>query len=190
MIPSPSRGPRPGTELWSPPSNRGSASPFYVSRYCHLTGALGAALTLMDEGVEESAFRGIELHEAEDPGPVGGLRSLHQPLQAERGRGRRGIRGLRVPVRAGLRDRRIRTEQHFGIRPLQGAPEGHSPGLGRNRLGPTSPSGFRRLSTLRGPPLLEEVFRFPGDSNRHQRALSGCGEGRDGTWRGRSCAPP
>ncbi len=34
----------------------------HVSKYCHLTGALGAALTLLDEGVRETAFRGIDLH--------------------------------------------------------------------------------------------------------------------------------
>jgi predicted CoA-substrate-specific enzyme activase len=36
--------------------------PIYVSKYCHLTGALGAALILLDEGVRETGFRGIDLH--------------------------------------------------------------------------------------------------------------------------------
>ena len=36
--------------------------PIFVSPYCHLTGALGVALTLRDEGVSTSAFRGIHLH--------------------------------------------------------------------------------------------------------------------------------
>ena len=37
--------------------------PIYVSRYCHLTGALGAALALMDQGIGKTRFRGIALHE-------------------------------------------------------------------------------------------------------------------------------
>lgn len=36
--------------------------PIYVSKYCHLTGALGAALTLSDQGIGETGFRGIALH--------------------------------------------------------------------------------------------------------------------------------
>ncbi len=36
--------------------------PIHVSRYCHLTGALGAALTLSDRGVSATRFRGIGLH--------------------------------------------------------------------------------------------------------------------------------
>ncbi|MCG6880425.1 MAG: acyl-CoA dehydratase activase, partial [Deltaproteobacteria bacterium] len=48
--------------------------PIHVSRYCHLTGALGAALTLLDEGMgsnaveRKSGFRGISLHR--NPIPV------------------------------------------------------------------------------------------------------------------------
>ena len=43
--------------------------PILVSRYCHLTGALGAALSLLDEGfgsderMGQTGFRGIALHE-------------------------------------------------------------------------------------------------------------------------------
>jgi len=42
--------------------------PIHVSRYCHLTGAMGAALTLLDEGMGSdqgiggTGFRGISLH--------------------------------------------------------------------------------------------------------------------------------
>jgi predicted CoA-substrate-specific enzyme activase len=37
--------------------------PIHVSRYCHLTGALGAALTLSDQGIrKESVFRGTTIH--------------------------------------------------------------------------------------------------------------------------------
>ncbi|MDH5590082.1 MAG: acyl-CoA dehydratase activase, partial [Gemmatimonadota bacterium] len=36
--------------------------PIHVSRYCHLTGALGGALTLGDEGVRASTFRGTGLY--------------------------------------------------------------------------------------------------------------------------------
>ncbi|MFO7930244.1 MAG: acyl-CoA dehydratase activase, partial [Desulfosalsimonas sp.] len=41
--------------------------PVYVSRYCHLTGALGAALHLADEAVSESGFRGLGLYKSEIP---------------------------------------------------------------------------------------------------------------------------
>ncbi|MBN2123965.1 MAG: CoA activase [Deltaproteobacteria bacterium] len=34
----------------------------HVSRYCHLTGALGVALTMSDQGIRASSFRGIALH--------------------------------------------------------------------------------------------------------------------------------
>jgi predicted CoA-substrate-specific enzyme activase len=36
--------------------------PIFVSPYCHLTGALGAALLLADAGVRASAFRGLDLY--------------------------------------------------------------------------------------------------------------------------------
>jgi predicted CoA-substrate-specific enzyme activase len=42
--------------------------PIHVSRYCHLAGALGAALTLKDERRRVSAFRGLSLHE--EPIPI------------------------------------------------------------------------------------------------------------------------
>ena len=33
-----------------------------MSRYCHLTGALGVALTLADDGVAQTSFRGLSLY--------------------------------------------------------------------------------------------------------------------------------
>ncbi len=36
--------------------------PIFVSRYCHLTGALGVCLLLRERGVTQSLFRGIEFH--------------------------------------------------------------------------------------------------------------------------------
>jgi predicted CoA-substrate-specific enzyme activase len=36
--------------------------PIHVSRYCHLTGALGAALALSDQGIRETEFRGTAIH--------------------------------------------------------------------------------------------------------------------------------
>lgn len=36
--------------------------PIHVSRFCHLTGALGAALILAENRSSESSFRGLELH--------------------------------------------------------------------------------------------------------------------------------
>jgi predicted CoA-substrate-specific enzyme activase len=41
--------------------------PIHVSRYCHLAGALGAALTLRDEGARTSTFRGLALHRSRIP---------------------------------------------------------------------------------------------------------------------------
>ena len=41
--------------------------PILVSPYCHLTGAIGVALTLRDEAVRASAFRGLGLHEETIP---------------------------------------------------------------------------------------------------------------------------
>jgi predicted CoA-substrate-specific enzyme activase len=41
--------------------------PILVSPFCHLAGALGAALTLADEGLAASRFRGLGLHEAPIP---------------------------------------------------------------------------------------------------------------------------
>ena len=41
--------------------------PIHVSRYCHLTGALGAALMLLEQGITESRFKGIRLHEKDIP---------------------------------------------------------------------------------------------------------------------------
>ena len=38
-----------------------------VSKYCHLTGALGTALTLWDEGVSQTRFRGLGLHRQSIP---------------------------------------------------------------------------------------------------------------------------
>ncbi len=35
--------------------------PIMVSRFCHLTGALGAALHMKDAGIKKSSFRGLEL---------------------------------------------------------------------------------------------------------------------------------
>ncbi len=41
--------------------------PIHVSRFCHLAGALGAALTLRDDGARASAFRGLALHRSTIP---------------------------------------------------------------------------------------------------------------------------
>ncbi len=41
--------------------------PVMVSKYCHLTGALGTALHLMDENFSQSAFRGLGLSRTEIP---------------------------------------------------------------------------------------------------------------------------
>lgn len=39
--------------------------PIFVSPYCHLTGALGAALLLKDEGIEDTRFKGLEVWQEE-----------------------------------------------------------------------------------------------------------------------------
>jgi len=36
--------------------------PIHVSKYCHLTGALGAALMLSEQGIDQTSFKGIGLH--------------------------------------------------------------------------------------------------------------------------------
>ncbi len=41
--------------------------PIHVSRYCHLTGALGVALSLLDMDVTESRFRGLQLYKKDIP---------------------------------------------------------------------------------------------------------------------------
>jgi len=41
--------------------------PIHVSKYCHLAGALGVTLTLRDEGVRVSGFRGLDLHRQKIP---------------------------------------------------------------------------------------------------------------------------
>ena len=41
--------------------------PILVSKYCHLTGALGTALTLLDEGTQTSNFRGLDLYQKDIP---------------------------------------------------------------------------------------------------------------------------
>lgn len=41
--------------------------PILVSKFCHLTGALGTALTLIDEGAEESLFVGFDLYRSQVP---------------------------------------------------------------------------------------------------------------------------
>ncbi|RJP76791.1 MAG: CoA activase [Desulfobacteraceae bacterium] len=41
--------------------------PIHVSRYCHLTGALGTALTLIDQKITRSGFAGISLYKKDIP---------------------------------------------------------------------------------------------------------------------------
>ena len=41
--------------------------PIHVSRYCHLTGAMGAALVLQEQQPDASTFRGLDLHGREIP---------------------------------------------------------------------------------------------------------------------------
>ncbi|MBI5665307.1 MAG: CoA activase [Nitrospirae bacterium] len=41
--------------------------PIHVSRYCHLTGALGVALMLIEQDVEESRFKGLRLYKKDIP---------------------------------------------------------------------------------------------------------------------------
>jgi predicted CoA-substrate-specific enzyme activase len=41
--------------------------PIHVSKYCHLTGALGVALILADQGIGDTDFRGIDLYKKKIP---------------------------------------------------------------------------------------------------------------------------
>ena len=44
----------------------------HVSRYCHLTGAVGAALSLIDEGISLTDFRGLGLYKKNNMAEGGG----------------------------------------------------------------------------------------------------------------------
>jgi predicted CoA-substrate-specific enzyme activase len=63
--------------------------PIYVSRYCHLTGALGVALSLLESPPEASRFRGIGLYREEIPvsGEICGLCANHCRLSLARVQG-------------------------------------------------------------------------------------------------------
>ncbi|MGA1869567.1 MAG: acyl-CoA dehydratase activase [bacterium] len=41
--------------------------PIYVSKYCHLTGALGVTLILAEEGISHTCFRGIDIYKNDIP---------------------------------------------------------------------------------------------------------------------------
>jgi len=41
--------------------------PIHVSKYCHLTGALGVAILLSDQGIRETTFRGIGVYQKKIP---------------------------------------------------------------------------------------------------------------------------
>ena len=41
--------------------------PIHVSRYCHLTGAIGVALMLHEQGIQESGFKGLKLYKKDIP---------------------------------------------------------------------------------------------------------------------------
>ena len=41
--------------------------PIMVSKFCHLTGALGVALTAIDKNIQKTTFRGLELYKKEIP---------------------------------------------------------------------------------------------------------------------------
>ena len=41
--------------------------PIFVSKYCHLTGALGSALLMIDDGIKKSTFKGIKLYKEQIP---------------------------------------------------------------------------------------------------------------------------
>ncbi len=43
------------------------ARPITVSKFCHLTGAMGAALAMCDEGIADTKFRGVGLYRADIP---------------------------------------------------------------------------------------------------------------------------
>lgn len=65
------------------------SKPIYVSRYCHLTGALGVALTLAERLPERSRFRGIDLYKEpiEVRGETCGLCANHCKLHVADVRG-------------------------------------------------------------------------------------------------------
>ena len=103
--------------------------PILVSKYCHLTGALGTALTLRDEHLKtDDSVPGDHLCRHRPvaqrcSGALGNMRSVSQSLQAFRGGGGRRDRGLRVPVRPGLRHAAFRARRQWGLRFVSRAPE-------------------------------------------------------------------
>lgn len=76
--------------------------PIHVSRFCHLAGAIGAALELADAGVCDTCFRGLSLWRKTIPTRVEILPAVRQSLQDHRSRPRRRAGGQRVFVRPGL----------------------------------------------------------------------------------------
>ena len=101
----------------------GLGKPILVSKYCHLTGALGVALLLAENGHASSRFLGLAGAATGDPRALGNLRPVRQPLQAEDRNGCRGSGGVRFPLRQGLRCVPVRGQEHVGLRHAEGAPK-------------------------------------------------------------------
>ncbi len=121
--------------------------PILVSPYCHLTGALGVALTLRDEGVRSSAFRGLGLHRKRIPlrSETCDLCTNHCKLSVAQVEGDTVAYGFLCG-----RDYEtpgVRPEQHFGVRSCEGAPESIPDAARPNCPGVPSPSASRRPST-------------------------------------------
>ena len=163
---------------------QGLGKPVFVSRYCHLTGALGAALLQAEQaGTALSGFRGLASLRERDPRAGRDLRAVREPLQDQRGHGGGRDRGLRFPLRQGLRDRSLREQEQVGLRPAgreaQGVRHGEEPETpGRRRPADRHPRG---PFAVRHAPPLEEVLLVARDPVRHERRPDGCrGAGAQG----------
>ena len=99
--------------------------PIHVSRYCHLTGALGRGPHPCRISPSGRPPSGESICSAgEIPLSLGGLRHLHQPLQAHTGQRGRGDGRVRVSLWKGLRDQETCGSQPLRIRSGQGEEKG------------------------------------------------------------------
>ena len=155
--------------------------PIFVSRYCHLTGALGVALCAWPESPPaRSRFRGIGLYREDIPVPAEtcGLCANHCRLSIAEVQGENG--GLRVPVRARLRDPPLRAPLAARTRPAGGPGEAVRPAPRRRRAGTRrrTPAGPRPLIGLPAAlhlaedmPLWERFFAELGRAHGDEQGM-------------------
>ena len=152
--------------------------PILVSRYCHLTGALGVALTLRDEEVRTSTFRGLGLHRQSIPirPEICDLCSNHCKLSIAEVGGETVAFGFLCGRDYGMRKRVANNTSGFDLfRERAKALAAAGPRRPRTGLTIGIPAG---PPSLRGSPVLEGVLPSARDQDGHQRAVPGRGERR------------